>query len=181
MVEITCKVDYKNYEEFFFYTQTKIFKILKILGWIVAGFGLLYGVCACIDFVAEDFVYDMVYTIIEVACGMLFAYGIRKISLNSFKKAFNSNKLYTTNTSIYYQLNETNFRVLTTGALGIEDCTYSYKIITKAVETKNAFYLFISTNASHVIPKSSSSNEVNGKISDTLKEILKDKYILDIK
>ncbi len=181
MVEISYKVDYKDYEKFFFYTQAKLFKILKILGWIIATFGILYGICACVDFVAEDFVYDMVYTIIEVSCGMLFAYGIKKISLNSFKKAFNLNKLYTTNSSIYYQFNEANFRVLSTSPLGMEDCTYSYEIITKAVETKDAFYLFITTNASHVIPKSCSTNEVNGKISDMLKEILKDKYILDIK
>lgn len=181
MVEVTCKVDYKSYEDFFLYTQAKLFKILKILGWIIGGFGILYGVCACVDFIAEDFVFDMAYTIIDVTCGMVFAYGIKKLSLNSFKKAFESNKLYTTNTSIHYQFNETNFKVLSTSALGMEDCTYSYEVIKKAVETNTAFYLFIATNASHVIPKNSTTGEVCGKISDLLKETLKDRYTIDFK
>lgn len=181
MVEVTCKIDYKAYEEFFLYTQAKLFRLLKILGWIIAGFGIFYGVCACIDFVAEDFVFDMLYAIIDTTCGMLFAYGIKKLSINSFKKAFYSNKLYTTNTSIHYQFNETNFKVLSTGLLGMEDCTYSYEVITKAIETQNAFYLFIATNVSHVIPKTASTGEVNGKISDTLKDILKNKYTLETK
>lgn len=181
MVEVTYKVDYKAHEEFFLYTQAKLFKVLKTLGWIIAGFGIFYGVCACIDFVAEDFVFDMIYAIVDISCGMLFAYGIKKLSINSFKKAFYSNKLYTTNSSIHYQLNETNFKVLTTGSLGMEDCTYSYEVITKAVETQNAFYLFITTNVSHVIPKNCVSGETCGKIADLLKEVLKGRYTIDYK
>ena len=105
MIEFTTTLDYNAFFSFSKFTQRKNIKTFKIIGIIFALFGIMGAIVSFDEpIIIEELIYSLVFSFILLFVGLFLIFGYTKQLDTLSKKIFFSNKLYTANPKITYQL-----------------------------------------------------------------------------
>lgn len=181
-MEVTTQMTLDNFLSYYLYTQKKSLLLLRIFGIIFILLGLSDAISCFFDdpIIIDDLIIDLSFVVITILAGIFFIFGIKKLLTTSAKRSYNSNRLYASNPVFTFQFNANNFKILTTSTLGLEDCTYSYEIISHIIETESFIYIFTGTATAFIISKKQKDGDNISKIIDFLKNERKVNYIVDI-
>lgn len=165
-MEISTQLNLDSYLQFNLYTQKKTMQTFKILGILVILFGV-FDIFTCFFdevIIVEDLVFELVFCALIILCGVFLIVGFKKLLIKNATKIYNSNRAYSLNPTITFQFNKNNFRVLTTSNKYMEDCTYSYEMITHIIITGD--YVFVCTGkaTAYIINKTSENSSQLAKI-----------------
>lgn len=166
-MELSTTLTLEQYLQYYLYTQKKSLKMMRIFGIIIILIGLS-DIISCFfeEIIMEDLIFDITFTIIIVAIGLFFVFGFKSLTTRIATKMYTSNNILSVNPVFTYQFNKNNYQVLTTSSLYIEDCTYSYEMISHIVITKNNIYIFNGSTSAHIITRTPENSDSINKLLD---------------
>ncbi len=165
-MEISTQLNLDNYLQFNLYTQKKTIQTFKVLGILVILFGV-FDIFTCFFdevIIVEDLVFELVFCALIISCGVFLIVGFKKLLIKNATKIYNSNRMYSLNPTITFQFNKNNFRVLTACNKYMEDCTYSYELITRIIIVNNYVFLYTGNASAYIINKTSENFSQLAKI-----------------
>ena len=179
-MEISSTLTQKIYVDFYMFMQKKNIKTFKICGGVILGFALLITLLIFVGNsstaeIVEDLEIQIPLFAIFVALGLFMIFGYKPLLLRVTTRTYALNSFVASEPIATYQFNDNNFQMLTTSKLGIEDCTYSYEIINRIIESDTYIFIFIATNQAFIITKSEDL-DLNKKIIELLKTKTENKY-----
>ena len=179
MYEISTQINLNNYVQYILFSQKKSLKFFKIFGSLLLVFAGFSFVMSIVEFdTFDNFIFDIIITALIIFFGLLLIY-LKSFVFKSTSKQFNSNKFLSSQPVMTFQFNENNYKVLTTSSLGIEDCTYSYEMISRIVETKNYLFIYIANNTAYIINKQQDDMQNVENIINFLKQKFDKRYVIE--
>lgn len=181
-MEISTQLSLNIFVEYYLYTQKKYIRLFRIFGIIAILLGVS-DIISCFfdeELIMDDLMVDIVFAVLMCGIGLLFIFGMKKLLVVGANKQYKSNMLYSSNPVITYQFNENNLKVLTTSPLSLEDCIYSYKMLTYFAETDSSLYIFNGNASAFIITKTNENISDINKIVTYLRDEVKLPYVKDM-
>ncbi|MCI5497615.1 MAG: hypothetical protein MR412_03395 [Firmicutes bacterium] len=183
-MEISCTLTKEAYTNYYYFLQKKTIKLFRILGIIfLVGIALItvaiFTQNTSKQEIVEDLEIQIGLAIVFGLLGLYMIFGYKPLTIKLAQKLYESSVYMSCEPIVTFQFNENNYKVLTTSKYGIEDCTYSYELIQRVIETDTSLYIMIATNQAQILTKNEDTDLIN-KITTHLRSKLGTKYALQL-